>query len=197
MQKEKYLIVGAGRSGIASASMLVKLNKDIVIYDSNTELDKAFVTEKIGTDKEIGFILGDIDSSALKGIDICVVSPGVPLDTPVMKVVAQCGIPVWSEIELAYVYDKGSVIGITGTNGKTTTTSLVYEIVKSYNENTLLVGNIEIPYTGLALESTDGGATVAEISSFQASAAAFLMSVSGIFRSVKMLTRLFVIISSL
>lgn len=167
MQKEKYLIVGAGRSGIASASMLVKLNKDIIIYDSNTELDKTAVAEKIGTDKEIGFILGDIDSSALKGIDICVVSPGVPLDTPVMKAVAQCSIPIWSEIELAYVYDKGSVIGITGTNGKTTTTSLVYEIVKSYNENTLLVGNIEIPYTGLVLESTDGGATVAEISSFQ------------------------------
>lgn len=167
MQSQKYLIVGAGRSGIASASMLLKLNKDIVIYDSNTELDKAAVTEKIGATEEIPFLLGDVKPSDLEGIDVCVVSPGVPLSTPIMQTVSLCGIPVWSEIELAYIYDKGKVIGITGTNGKTTTTSLTYEIVKSYCEKTLLVGNIEIPYTGLALQSSEDGATVAEISSFQ------------------------------
>lgn len=167
MQSQKYLIVGAGRSGIASASMLLKLNKDIVIYDSNTELDKCSVADKIGTDKELAFLLGDVEPSALDGIDICVVSPGVSLDTHIMKTILSCGIPVWSEIELAYIYDKGKVIGITGTNGKTTTTSLTYEIVKSYCEKTLLVGNIEIPYTGLSLESNEDSATVAEISSFQ------------------------------
>ena len=103
----------------------------------------------------------------IKGFDICVVSPGVPLDTPVMKTVSECNIPVYSEIELAYLYDKGSIIAITGTNGKTTTTSLVYEIMRDYDRDTLLVGNIEIPYTGLALTSKKGGTTVAEISSFQ------------------------------
>ena len=77
------------------------------------------------------------------------------------------GIPVWSEIELAYRYDKGTVLALTGTNGKTTTTSLVYDIVKAYTEKTLLVGNIEIPYTGLALKSSEDSFTVAEISSFQ------------------------------
>lgn len=164
---EKYLIVGAGRSGICSAQLLEKLDKDYVIYDGNTELDKKAVLGKIGTEKDIPFILGEVQKDALTDIDICAVSPGVSLETDIMKKVISCGIPVWSEIELAYLYDKGEVIGITGTNGKTTTTSLTYEIVREYNKNTLLVGNIEIPYTGRVADSVTGGATVAEISSFQ------------------------------
>lgn len=166
LMKEKYLIVGAGRSGIAAAQMLTKLGKDMIIYDGNQTLDTQEIGKKIGN-SHIPFILGDVSPEALEGIGVCVVSPGVSLETPIMKAVAQKGIPVWSEIELAYRYDKGEIIAITGTNGKTTTTSLVYEIVKSYNPNTLLVGNIEIPYTGLVLDSKEGGATVAEISSFQ------------------------------
>lgn len=164
---EKYLIVGAGRSGICSAKMLLALGKEFIIYDGNKDLDTDVVKEKIGTDKDILFILGDVSESDFEGIDICVASPGVSLETTVMKAVIKAGITVWSEIELAYRYDKGQVIGITGTNGKTTTTSLVYEIVKAHNEKTLLVGNIEIPYTGLALTSSEDSATVAEISSFQ------------------------------
>lgn len=162
-----YLIVGAGRSGICSAQLLEGINEDYCIFDGNTNLDKESVIERIGTDKDIRFILGECTKEDLKNVDICVVSPGVSLETDVMKTVIAEGIPVWSEIELAYRYDKGTVIAITGTNGKTTTTSLTYEIVKAFNEKTLLVGNIEIPYTGLALESVEDGFTVAEISSFQ------------------------------
>lgn len=164
---EKYLIVGAGRSGICSGQLLCSQGKEFVIFDGNENLDKKAVTEKIGCEKEIPFILGAAKKEDLQGIDICVVSPGVSLETDIMKKVIAANIPVWSEIELAYVYDKGEVIGITGTNGKTTTTSLTYEIVKAYNADTLLVGNIEIPYTGRVSDSTQGGATVAEISSFQ------------------------------
>ena len=164
---EKYLIVGAGRSGICSANMLYELGKDFVIYDSKTDLDTDSIIEKLDKKEGVQFILGDITEKDLDGITVCVVSPGVPLTTPVMKAVTAKNIPVWSEIELAYRYDKGGVIGITGTNGKTTTTALTYEIVKKWNSKTLLVGNIEIPYTGLALTSEEGGATVAEISSFQ------------------------------
>lgn len=164
---EKYLIVGAGRSGICSANMLYELGKDFVIYDSKTDLDTDSVIERLDKKENVQFILGDITDSDLEEISVCVVSPGVPLTTPVMKAVIGKGIPVWSEIELAYRYDKGDVIGITGTNGKTTTTALTYEIVKKWNSDTLLVGNIEIPYTGLALTSKPEGATVAEISSFQ------------------------------
>lgn len=164
---EKYLIVGAGRSGICSANMLYELGKDFVIYDSKTDLDTDSIIERLDKKDGVQFILGDITEKDLDGITVCVVSPGVPLTTPVMKAVTAKNIPVWSEIELAYRYDKGGVIGITGTNGKTTTTALTYEIVKKWNSKTLLVGNIEIPYTGLALTSEEGGATVAEISSFQ------------------------------
>ena len=163
----KYLIVGAGRSGIAAAKMLLSLGEDFVIFDGNEKLDVKAVSGKIEEGKVFEFILGSISEKSLEGIDVCVASPGVPLDTDVMKAVMNAGIEVWSEIELAYRYDKGTVLALTGTNGKTTTTSLVYDIVKAYTEKTLLVGNIEIPYTGLCLESTKDSFTVAEISSFQ------------------------------
>lgn len=160
-----YLIVGAGRSGIDSARLLRQLGENFVLYDGKTDLDTAAVCERIGCDCR--FLLGELHDGDLDGIDICVTSPGVPLFSDVLKAVAGKGIPIWSEIELAYRHDKGTLVAITGTNGKTTTTALTYAIFKAWNAHTLLVGNIEIPYTGLALESVDGGWTVAEISSFQ------------------------------
>ncbi|MBQ3137059.1 MAG: UDP-N-acetylmuramoyl-L-alanine--D-glutamate ligase [Clostridia bacterium] len=162
----KFLIVGAGRSGICCAKMLKETGDDFVIYDGNSNLDKKATEEKIGK-SGITFILDQITEKDFEGIDVCAVSPGVPYNSPILTMAREKGIPLWSEIELAYLYDKGDIVAITGTNGKTTTTSLVYEIIKAHNENTLLVGNIEIPYTGLALSSVEGGATVAEISSFQ------------------------------
>ena len=163
---EKFLIVGAGRSGIDSARLLHALGKDFVLFDGNTALDTANVCERIGV-PACRFILGALSDGDLDGVDVCVTSPGVPLFSDVLKTVAAKGIPIWSEIELAYRCDKGSVVAITGTNGKTTTTALTYAIFKAWNAHTLLVGNIEIPYTGLVLESVAGGWTVAEISSFQ------------------------------
>ena len=164
---KNYLIVGAGRSGIAAGKMLLQLGESFTVYDANKELDTSKISQQISSQRDIPFLLGEVSKQELADFDICVVSPGVPLDTPIMKAVAECNIPVYSEIELAYLYDKGNIIAITGTNGKTTTTSLVYEIMREYDSDTLLVGNIEIPYTGLALTSKDGGTTVAEISSFQ------------------------------
>lgn len=161
-----YFVVGAGRSGINAAKMLLELNENVILYDGNENFDVSAAKEKIGCDC-VDFVLGDFSDFDFSKIDICVVSPGVSLETPVMKAVAEHGIPIWGEVELAYRHDEGTVIGITGTNGKTTTTSLTYEIVKSFKEKALLVGNIEIPYTGYALQSNDSSVTVAEISSFQ------------------------------
>ena len=161
-----YFVVGAGRSGINAAKMLLALNENVILYDGNEKFEVSAAKEKIGCDC-VDFVLGDFSDFDFSKIDICVVSPGVSLETPVMKAVAEHGIPIWGEVELAYRHDKGTVIGITGTNGKTTTTSLTYEIVKSFKEKTLLVGNIEIPYTGYALQSNESSVTVAEISSFQ------------------------------
>ena len=117
MKNEKYLIVGAGRSGIAAAKMLLTLGKEIVIYDGNTDLDTEAVKAQIGTGEDILFILGAVHKDDFDGIDKCVVSPGVALHTPVMQTVIEKGIPVIGEIELAYLYDKGQVIALTGTNG--------------------------------------------------------------------------------
>ena len=165
MKEQRFLVVGAGRSGVSAAKMLLELKKDVTVFDSKADFDTAAFCKKVGA--QVPFILGSAKSEELTGFDVCVVSPGVSLETDIMKAVAAAEIPVWSEIELAYRFDKGQVVAITGTNGKTTTTTLVYEIVKEWNKNTLLVGNIEIPYTGLALTSVEGGFTVAEISSFQ------------------------------
>lgn len=162
----RYLIVGAGRSGINAAQLLTKLDEDFIIYDGNENFDTAAACEKIGRD-DIEFVLGDFSSFDFSRVDICVVSPGVSLETPIMKAVKEHDIPIWGEVELAYRHDKGTVIGITGTNGKTTTTSLTYDIIKRHAKKALLVGNIEIPYTGYALESDRDSVTVAEISSFQ------------------------------
>ena len=161
-----YLIVGAGRSGINAAQLLKKVGEAFIIYDGNESFDTEAACEKIGADN-IEFVLGDFSRFDFSRIDICVVSPGVPLDTPIMKAVKEHNIPIWGEVELAYRHDKGTVIGITGTNGKTTTTSLTYGIMKRHVKKALLVGNIEIPYTGYALESDSDSVTVAEISSFQ------------------------------
>lgn len=162
---QNYLIVGAGRSGIAAAKLLFSENKSVTVYDSNSGLDTETVKEKIGCD--VPFILGEGYKNNLDDFTECVVSPGVALDTPIMLAVKEKGIEIIGEIELAFRRDKGQVLAITGTNGKTTTTALTYEIVKAANENTLLVGNIEIPYAGVVQNSVKGGFTVAEISSFQ------------------------------
>ena len=108
-----------------------ELGKEFVIYDSKQDLDIPCVTERLNKKENVQFILGEISSDDLEEISVCVVSPGVPLDTPVMKAVIGKGIPVWSEIELAYLYDKGEVIGITGTNGKTGTSNLLTHIIRN------------------------------------------------------------------
>lgn len=167
MQNKAVLIIGAGRSGIAAASMLMKLNKSVIIYDDNTNVNISNIIAVLPSTGDVRFAFGDIEKIDFSKIQICVVSPGVPLSNASMQHILCTGVPLIGEIELGYIYDKGQIIAITGTNGKTTTTSLVYEIVALHNQNTLLVGNIEIPYTGLALDSVPNGATVAEISSFQ------------------------------
>lgn len=91
----------------------------------------------------------------------------MPIDSPVVKAFEAAGVPVWGEVELAYAFDKGKVLAITGTNGKTTTTALVGQIVGAYHKDTFVVGNIGNPYTTEVLKSNKDSYTVAEISSFQ------------------------------
>ena len=94
-------------------------------------------------------------------------SPGVPLDIPPVEALKRAGIPVWGEVALAYRMGAGTVLAITGTNGKTTTTALLGEIMRAYAKSVFVVGNIGNAYTGAALSMTEESYTVAEISSFQ------------------------------
>ena len=95
------------------------------------------------------------------------ISPGVPIDAPMLEEYRSKNIPIWGEIELAYAFAQGNVIAITGTNGKTTTTTLVGQIMKAYFDSVYVVGNIGNPYTDIALQTKPETITVAEISSFQ------------------------------
>jgi UDP-N-acetylmuramoylalanine--D-glutamate ligase len=98
---------------------------------------------------------------------MCIISPGISLETPFVQMIDEARIPIWGEIQLAFQCAKGRLAAITGTNGKTTTTALTGEIMKSKFEDVYVVGNIGIPYTQVALQTEDNSVTVAEVSSFQ------------------------------
>ena len=166
MKDKRYLVAGTGISGISATSLLLKTGADVVIYDGNEKLNKEDILDKIGN-KEVKVILGELKDSDLENIDTMVLSPGIAIDAPFVNMVRDLGVEIIGEIELAYLFSKGRVIGITGTNGKTTTTALTGEIMKNYFESTFVVGNIGIPYTDIALDTKEDSVTVAEISSFQ------------------------------
>lgn len=165
----KFLVAGTGKSGIASANLLVKIGSELILYNSDENTDFDEVSKQLESTDNVSFLSGEISKDFFEKnhIDVLVASPGVPLEADFMVKATEAGIPIWSEVELAYVAGKGRVIGITGTNGKTTTTSLVGAIMASHFDDVKVVGNIGIPYTTTAFESTDETVTVAEISSFQ------------------------------
>ena len=100
-------------------------------------------------------------------MELCIISPGIPLTSPFVAVVDEAKIPVLGEIELAYQCGAGRLAAITGTNGKTTTTALTGEIMKSCFDEVFVAGNIGEPYTGQVSRMTDNSVTVLEVSSFQ------------------------------
>ncbi len=160
------IVVGTGISGIGAVSLLNKVGAGVIIYDSNDKISKHDIQKKLG-DLKAYIVIGELTEEILKSADLCVISPGVPIDSPVVKIMNEHKIKVWGEIELAYNYDKGRILAVTGTNGKTTTTALVGQIVKAYNESTFVVGNIGKSYTKEVLNTSENSFTVAEISSFQ------------------------------
>ena len=112
-------------------------------------------------------MLGEFPEHLLEELELVVLSPGVPTDLPVILAMKEHGIQVIGEVELAYAFGKGDVLAITGTNGKTTTTSLLGEIMKCHQEEVFVVGNIGNPYTVAAGQMTERSVAVAEMSSFQ------------------------------
>ncbi len=171
MEKEKVLVVGTGKSGIAATQLLLRTGKMPVLFDSNAELDKDEILGKLSLSgdekKQVEIVLGDLTEEEKKALSGVVLSPGVPTDTEFVNDLRNRGLLISGEIELAFEQEKGAVLAITGTNGKTTTTTLLGEIMKATGKKTFVVGNIGNPYT-LEAEKTDADSvTVAEISSFQ------------------------------
>lgn len=167
MEINTVIVAGTGKSGISATKLLVNHGVKVYLFDENKDRDIEAIKEKTGDSELVQIELGELGEDALSSSQLMVISPGIPVDAPFTDVVRNAGIPIWSEIELAYHYGKGKIAAITGTNGKTTTTALVGEIVKAHNAKTIVVGNIGIPYTELCDTTDDDSDTVAEISSFQ------------------------------
>ena len=118
-----YLVAGSGKSGIGAVRLLLKLGENVVLYDGNDKLDKDEIAKKIGNDN-VEIILGELKDEDISKADVMIISPGIPIDADFVNKTRDAGVAIWGEVELAYRFAKGRVIGITGTNGKTTTTAL-------------------------------------------------------------------------
>ncbi len=166
-QKEMVLVLGAGISGINAGKLLTEVGRPVILYDGNREKNEAELREQLGNPSDLTIVLGELTDEVLAQAGLCVISPGIPTDADFVMQVRAAGIPVWSEIELAYHYAKGRLIAITGTNGKTTTTALTGKICADYAESVFVVGNIGNAYTKEVLKTKEESITVAEVSSFQ------------------------------
>ena len=170
-KNKNVLVIGSGISGINAATLLGMVGARVSLFDANDKLVIDDIKRKFMEETEADIYVGELPLSVSEGIDEVVLSPGVPIDNPMVEDFRKRGVRISGEIELAYEYAKGDVLAITGTNGKTTTTTLVGEICKKYAKkrggDTFVVGNIGNPYTAVALDTKDDSMVVAEISSFQ------------------------------
>ena len=119
---KKVLVAGAGVSGIGAAELLLKLGAEVILYDGNEKLDTSAVRSRFAEDASIEIRKGELTRELASQAELCVISPGIPLEVPFVAVLKEAGVPIWSEIELAFRAAKGKLAAITGTNEKTTTT---------------------------------------------------------------------------
>lgn len=161
------VVVGMARSGVAAARLLHSRGESVFVTDSG----KPQSTEQLD-DLGIRWEAGKHTTARFLRADEIIVSPGVPLNIPPLEAARQKGVPIISELELASRYLQGDIIGITGSNGKTTTTTLVGEILKAAGRTVQVGGNIGTAMCSLVETSTPGTINVIEVSSFQLDAIA-------------------------
>ncbi len=156
------LVVGLARSGRAAAEVLVARNAAVVGYDRDEGLDAGRLRE-IGVEVH----LGREEETLLQGIDLVVKSPGVPGETPLVAGARARGVPVWSEIELGSRLLRGPLLGVTGTNGKTTTSELLGAVFRAAGRSVEVAGNVGRPLTSVVDAARPETWVVCELSSFQ------------------------------
>jgi UDP-N-acetylmuramoylalanine--D-glutamate ligase len=167
LKERKSLVLGAGKSGIASAKFLAERGAVVALHDKKPVENWSDEAKSLKETHNVGLISGQIPSWLLDQIELAVISPGVPTNTIPARYVDRKNGEVIGEVELAYRFLKGRIVGITGSNGKTTTTTLIGELLKNSGIETQVGGNIGTPLLSLTETSTENSWTVVELSSFQ------------------------------
>lgn len=170
-KNKNILIIGLAKTGLATLKFLHKQKANLIINDTKNETELSNLITELNTLDNIKFILGK-NIEDINNIDLVVVSPGVPLDSPPLKSLKQANIKIIGDIELAYLIWKNSnklpnLISITGTNGKTTTTSLIGQLFENAKLDTHIVGNIGNPIINTIEHTNNNSYIIAELSSFQ------------------------------
>ena len=164
---KKVLVCGMARSGVSAAQCLYELGARVTISDSKAEEKLAEALQPL-EGMDIRRCLGDQAQPAdLESYDLAVTSPGIPMQAPILRAVQAAGVPLIGELELGAQVSRAPLYAVTGTNGKTTTTTLIGEIFRNLGKTTYVVGNIGYPFTACALRCGEEDVVVAEVSSFQ------------------------------
>jgi UDP-N-acetylmuramoylalanine--D-glutamate ligase len=163
---KKILVLGLAKSGVTAAALLHKLGAFVTINDKKPLSENPEAQGLL--EQGIKVICGEHPVELLdEGFELIVKNPGIPYQNPIIEGAIEKGIPVLTEVELAYQISEAPFIGITGTNGKTTTTTLIFEMLNQGNKNPLIAGNIGTVASGVAQEATAENNIVIELSSFQ------------------------------
>ena len=165
-ENRKLFIAGTGKSGIAAAKMVLEMGGEVLLYNSSQDTNIQEIASQFEQTDRLEIICGELRPVQLRGVHLAIISPGIPLTADFVTVLDRARIPVIGELELAYQASKGKLAAITGTNGKTTTTALVGEILKKEYSDVHVAGNIGEPFSAEALKTTEESTTVVEVSSF-------------------------------
>src|SRR5712691_7117916 len=166
LEGKKVLVVGLARSGVAAARLLVSRGAIVIANDLKPEAEIREASDQL---RKLGVTLslGAHPESLFLDADLIVLSPGVPADLEALEAARRARIEIIGEPELAGRFLRGRMIGVTGSNGKTTVTTLIGELMRAAGADVIVGGNIGTPLTSLIEKSTEGSWTVAELSSFQ------------------------------
>jgi len=166
MKDKKALVCGIARSGVAAARLLKKHGARVTLQDLKPAEKLNVSISGLEADGFTLYLEHNPDD-IVADFDIVIISPGIPVELPFVEKAKACGIPVIGEIELAYGYCPCPITAITGTNGKSTVTALIGDIMKAVKPKTAVVGNIGVPFSEYVETLTADDWAVAEISSFQ------------------------------